>query len=122
MPEPTACLIDAQSIKTSTNVPATEQGIDAHKKIVDRKRGIVIDTTGLLLTVLVSAASMQDSTAGEVLLDRIAVTHPTIRKDGRTAATANTSSTTRPVSASTSKSSAAPQTPAAFPCSRAGGR
>jgi transposase len=79
-PEPTAMVIDAQSIKTSTNVPATEQGIDAAKKIVGRKRSVVIDTTGLLLTVLVSAASMQDSTAGEVLLNRIAAAHPTIRK------------------------------------------
>ncbi|MFE5681479.1 transposase, partial [Streptomyces erythrochromogenes] len=36
--EPTARIIDSQSIKTSTNVPACEQGIDAGKKIVGRKR------------------------------------------------------------------------------------
>lgn len=80
-PEPTAMVIDAQSIKTSTNVPAAGQGVDAAKKIMGRKRSVVIDTTGLLLTVLVTAASVQDSTAGETLLDRIAATHPTIRKD-----------------------------------------
>ncbi|MEU4360029.1 transposase [Streptomyces virginiae] len=34
--EPTACVIDSQSIKTSTNVLAHEQGIDAGKKIVGR--------------------------------------------------------------------------------------
>jgi len=79
-PEPTAMVIDAQSIKTSTNVPATEQGVDAAKKIVGRKRSVVIDTTGLLLTVLVTAASVQDSTAGETLLNRIAAAYPTIRK------------------------------------------
>lgn len=45
-----------------------------------RKRSIVIDTTGLLLTVVVTAASIQDSVAGETLLDRIAAGHPSIRK------------------------------------------
>ncbi|WP_371779034.1 IS5 family transposase [Streptosporangium subroseum] len=79
-PEPSACLIDAQSIKTSTNVPATDQGIDAAKKIVGRKRSIVIDTLGLLLAVLVTAASVQDSVAGTILIDQIAATHPAIRK------------------------------------------
>ncbi|MER6114663.1 IS5 family transposase [Streptomyces sp. NPDC001743] len=78
--EPTACVIDSQSIKTSTNVPASEQGIDAGKKIVGRKRSIVIDTVGLLLTVLVTAASVQDSIAGQTLIERVASDHPTVRK------------------------------------------
>lgn len=51
-------MIDAQSVKTSTSVPATSQGTDAGKKIVGRKRSIVTDTLGLLL----------------------AADHPTIRK------------------------------------------
>ncbi|BCL27123.1 hypothetical protein GCM10017557_19820 [Streptomyces aurantiacus] len=34
--EPSACVIDAQSVKTSTSVPAKSQGIDAGKKIVGR--------------------------------------------------------------------------------------
>ncbi|MFD8440392.1 IS5 family transposase [Streptomyces microflavus] len=78
--EPTACVIDSQSIKTSTNVPATGQGIDAGKKIVGRKRSIVIDTVGLLLGVRVTAASVQDSTAGRTLIEQIAADHPTIRR------------------------------------------
>ncbi|MET7662732.1 IS5 family transposase [Streptomyces sp. NPDC005349] len=78
--EPTACVIDSQSIKTSTNVPASEQGIDAGKKIVGRKRSIVIDTVGLLLGVLVTAASVQDSIAGQTLIERVATEHPTVRK------------------------------------------
>ncbi|MFE9469449.1 IS5 family transposase [Streptomyces virginiae] len=78
--EPTACVIDSQSIKTSTNVPACEQGIDAGKKIVGRKRSIVIDTVGLLLGVLVTAASVQDSIAGQTLIERVAADHPTVRK------------------------------------------
>ncbi|WP_405598196.1 MULTISPECIES: IS5 family transposase [unclassified Streptomyces] len=78
--EPTACVIDSQSIKTSTNVPARRQGIDAGKKIVGRKRSIVIDTVGLLLDVLVTAASVQDSIAGQTLIEKVAVEHPSVRK------------------------------------------
>ncbi|MEV7008902.1 IS5 family transposase [Streptosporangium sp. NPDC051022] len=79
-PEPSACVVDAQSVKTFTDVPAADQGIDAAKKIVGRKRSIVVDTLGLLLAVLVTAASVPDSVAGTTLIDRIAATHPTIRK------------------------------------------
>lgn len=78
--EPSACVIDAQSVKTSTSVLASSQGIDAGKKIVGRKRSIVTDTIGLLLAVLVTAASVQDSNAGTHLLDQVAVEHPRIRK------------------------------------------
>ncbi|MFD7838284.1 IS5 family transposase [Streptomyces sp. NPDC059761] len=79
-PEPTACVIDAQSIKTSTSVPAKSQGVDAGKKIVGRKRSIITDTLGLLLAVLVTAAGVQDSTAGQTLLDQAAADHPGLRK------------------------------------------
>jgi transposase len=78
--EPSACVIDAQSVKTSTSVPAMSQGTDAGKKIVGRKRSIVTDTIGLLLAVLVTAASVQDSVAGTQLLDQVAAGHPGIRK------------------------------------------
>ncbi|MGX1404381.1 transposase [Streptomyces ambofaciens] len=78
--EPSACVIDAQSVKTSTSVPASGQDIDAGKKIVGRKRNIVTDTLGLLLAVLVTAASVQDSIAGARLLDQVTADHPGIRK------------------------------------------
>ncbi|MFC9855922.1 IS5 family transposase [Streptomyces prasinus] len=77
---PSACVIDAQSVKTSTSVPAASQGTDAGKKIVGRKRSIVTDTLGLLLAVLVTAASVQDSVAGTRLLGQVAADHPTVRK------------------------------------------
>jgi transposase len=63
-PEPTACILDTQSVKTSTDVPLASQGIDAGKKIVGRKRGIVTDTLGLLLAVTVTAANLSDNTIG----------------------------------------------------------
>jgi len=73
-------VIDAQSFKTSTSVPARTQGIDAGKKIVGRKRSIITDTLGLLLAVLVTAAGVQDSTAGRTLLEQAATDHPSLRK------------------------------------------
>ncbi|MEU9175257.1 IS5 family transposase [Streptomyces sp. NPDC048420] len=78
--KPSACVIDAQSVKTSTSVPATSQGTDNAKKIVGRKRSIVTDTLGLLLAVLVTAASVQDSVAGTQLLGQVAAAQPGIRK------------------------------------------
>ncbi|MYS82104.1 IS5 family transposase [Embleya scabrispora] len=78
--EPTACVIDAQSIKTAPSVPTATQGIDAAKKIVGRKRSIVVDTLGLLLLVTVTAAGVSDNDAGKQLLTQLATTHPTITK------------------------------------------
>ena len=79
-PEPSACVLDSQTIKTSANVPRAEQGTDAGKRIIGRKRHLGCDTLGLLLTVLVTAASVSDTAAGVTLLSRIAVAHPRITK------------------------------------------
>lgn len=78
--EPTASVMDTQSVKTSTNVPLTSQGTDAAKKIVGRKRGIVTDTLGLILAVAVTAASLSDNVIGKGLLDQTKNTYPTISK------------------------------------------
>ena len=52
--EPSTAIYDAQSVKTSGNVPAGSQGIDAAKKVAGRKRHIATDTLGLILVVLVT--------------------------------------------------------------------
>ncbi|MEV0396370.1 IS5 family transposase, partial [Polymorphospora rubra] len=78
--QPTASIMDSQSVKTSTNVPLSTQGTDAGKKVVGRKRGIITDTLGLLLAVIVTAASASDNTIGINLLDRATTTHPTLTK------------------------------------------
>ncbi|MEV5788120.1 IS5 family transposase [Streptomyces sp. NPDC052287] len=78
--EPTACVLDAQSVKTSANVPATSQGIDAGKKIAGRKRHIGVDTLGLLLAVWVTAASVSDNVGGIHLMSHIAATRPRVTK------------------------------------------
>ncbi|GGZ40576.1 hypothetical protein GCM10010344_01390 [Streptomyces bluensis] len=69
--EPSACLIDSQSIKTSATVPLASQGIDPAKKIIGRKRHIVTDMLGPLLAVAVTAASVHDSAAGPPLRQRL---------------------------------------------------
>lgn len=79
-PEPTAAVIDTQSIKTSVNVPVTSQGTDAGKKIAGRKRGIVTDALGLLLAVIVTAASLSGNAIGIQLLDQAKNTYPAISK------------------------------------------
>jgi transposase len=79
-PQPSASVMDSQSVKTSTNVPITTQGIDAGKKIVGRKRGIITDTLGLLLAVVVTAASVSDNTIGVNLLDQATAAYPTLAK------------------------------------------
>ncbi|WP_353940130.1 IS5 family transposase [Streptomyces sp. HUAS MG91] len=78
--EPSACVLDSQTIKTSANVHLADQGADAGKRIIGRKRHLGCDTLGLLLTVLVTAASVSDTAAGVTLLSRIAATHPRITK------------------------------------------
>jgi transposase len=72
--------MDTQSVKTSTNVPTATQGTDAGKKIVGRKRGIITDTLGLLLVVIVTAASASDNTIGMDLLDQATTVYPTLTK------------------------------------------
>lgn len=79
-PQPTAAVIDTQSVKTSTNPPTATQGTDAAKKIAGRKRSVVTDTLGLLLAVIVMAASATENTAGIRALDQVKATHPTVTK------------------------------------------
>ncbi|MBB5940452.1 IS5 family transposase [Streptomyces zagrosensis] len=73
--EPTAGIIDAQSVKAAASVPAATRGFDGGKKVNGRKRHIVVDTLGLLLTVVVTAASVTDREAGQTLLARLRKRH-----------------------------------------------
>jgi putative transposase len=67
-PQPSAAAIDSQSVRAATTVGTSTRGYDAGKKINGRKRHIAVDTMGLLLIVVVTAASLQDRPAGRMLL------------------------------------------------------
>ncbi len=62
--EPSAGIIDSQSLRGADTVGKDTRGYDAGKKVQGRKRHIVTDTLGLLLVVVVTAASVQDRDGG----------------------------------------------------------
>jgi transposase len=78
--EPTASIIDAQAVKTSVNVPETDQGVDVGKQIKGRKRHIATDTLGLLLAIVVTSAGIQDTNGGKDVIDALAANHPTVTR------------------------------------------
>jgi transposase len=65
---PTAAIIDSQSVRGADTVPAASRGWDNGKKVGGRKRHIAVDCLGLLLAVVVTAASMQDRDGAHPLL------------------------------------------------------
>ena len=67
-PLPSAGSIDSQSVKAADTVGAATRGYDGGKKINGRKRHIAVDTLGLLLTVIVTPASVQDRDGASPLL------------------------------------------------------
>ncbi|MFB9931149.1 IS5 family transposase [Amycolatopsis halotolerans] len=67
-PMPTAAIIDAQTVRGADTVPAASAGYDPGKKTRGRKRHIATDTLGLLLAVVVTAASTQDRDGAHQLL------------------------------------------------------
>ena len=60
-PRPTAAVIDSQSVRAADTVPKASRGQDT-AEVGGRKRHIAVDTAGLVLAVVVTAASVQDRT------------------------------------------------------------
>lgn len=78
-PEPTAGIIDSQSLRAAATVPASTRGYDGGKKVPGRKRHVITDCLGLLLAVAVTAANTGDRQAAMPLLERVRNLHRTIR-------------------------------------------
>ena len=77
-PMVSAAIVDAQSVKGADTVGRATRGYDGGKKVNGRKRHIVVDTLGLLLVVLVTAASVQDRDGGARVLERLRFRMPSV--------------------------------------------
>lgn len=65
-PEPTAIIIDSQTVKTTE--AGGQRGFDGGKQVNGRKRHLTVDTEGNLLVVQVHAANIQDHDGAEQVL------------------------------------------------------
>ena len=84
-PSPSIPCLDSQTVKGSE--VGGQRGYDGGKKIRGVKRHIVVDTLGLLLVVVVSAASADDGTLAPEVLRRLSAEHLSrlkeVRGDGK---------------------------------------
>jgi transposase len=78
--DPSAVVLDTQSIRAANHVPAATTGKDAAKRVPGRKRGLAVDTLGLIIAVVVMAASVTDNVIGVALLDGVLAHTPTVTK------------------------------------------
>jgi transposase len=70
--EPSAGSVDARSVQGAATVCGPTRGFDAGKHVSGRKLFGVVDTLGLLLSVVVVAASVSDNAGGIAALDAAA--------------------------------------------------
>jgi putative transposase len=65
----TSASVDSQSVDTTCG--GEQRGRDNAKNVNDRKRHIVVDSLGLLMAVLVTAANVDDAEAATTLFGRL---------------------------------------------------
>jgi putative transposase len=67
---PSEAIIDSQSVKSAAGV-SQSVGFDGGKQIKGRKRFMTVDTLGLVLRVLVTAANVGEQTGGKQVLNQV---------------------------------------------------
>ncbi len=78
-PSPSEAIIDSQSVKSAAGVHQAV-GFDAGKRIKGRKRFLTVDTLGLVLRVLVTAASVGERKGGKRVLKRVKRMEPRVSR------------------------------------------
>ncbi|MFI2206745.1 transposase [Streptomyces sp. NPDC020192] len=78
-PGSSAAIVDSQSVRATANILRSTSGWDGGKNVGRRKRHVVVNCLGLVLAVLVTAASVQDRHAAVPLLTRLRERYLSIR-------------------------------------------
>lgn len=76
---PSAAIIDSQSVKGTVESGQQESGFDGGKLVKGRKRHIIVDTMGYLLVVLVHAASIVDCKGAKPVIKELFETLNTVK-------------------------------------------
>jgi putative transposase len=75
---PSLGIIDSQSVKTTEQ--GGPRGKDAHKKVNGRKRHLVVDTLGMVVTAVVHSAGLQDRDGAKLVLKKMVNKFPRLKK------------------------------------------
>lgn len=69
-PSPSEAILDSQTVETATMV-SQEVGYDSGKKIKGRKRHILVDTLGLLVVVVITAANVSEQAGAKQVFAKL---------------------------------------------------